>query len=140
MTCFGNKIATKCHRLFNGYDESTTKLVKPIDWYRNTTQTRILCILSLPPANEVWGKVIFLHLFVILFTGGACVAGGVCGLGGVRGEGGMCGKGGHAWQRGGCVWQRGGMCMVCTPPSTRYCWSMRGRYASYWNAFLFQRI
>ena len=23
----------------------------------------------LPPANEVWGKVIFLHLFVILFTG-----------------------------------------------------------------------
>ena len=25
---------------------------------------------SLPPANEVWGKVIFLHLFVILFTGG----------------------------------------------------------------------
>ena len=28
----------------------------------------------LPPANEVWDKVIFLHLFVILFTGG----GGVC--------------------------------------------------------------
>ena len=26
----------------------------------------------LPPANEVWGKVIFLHLFVILFTGGVC--------------------------------------------------------------------
>ena len=24
----------------------------------------------LPPANEVWGKVIFLHLSVILFTGG----------------------------------------------------------------------
>ena len=24
----------------------------------------------LPPANEVWGKVIFLHQFVILFTGG----------------------------------------------------------------------
>ena len=24
----------------------------------------------LPPANEVWGKVIFLHLFVILFIGG----------------------------------------------------------------------
>ena len=24
----------------------------------------------LPPANEVWGKVIFLHLFVILFTEG----------------------------------------------------------------------
>ena len=27
--------------------------------------------LLLPPANEVWGKVIFLHLFVILFTGGS---------------------------------------------------------------------
>ena len=26
--------------------------------------------LLLPPANEVWGKVICLHLFVILFTGG----------------------------------------------------------------------
>ena len=25
-------------------------------------------ILFLPPANEVWGKVMFLHLSVILFT------------------------------------------------------------------------
>ena len=35
----------------------------------------------LPPANEVWGKVIFLHQFVILFTeGGACMVapGGAC--------------------------------------------------------------
>ena len=49
----------------------------------------------LPPTNEVWGKVIFLHLFVIMFTGGhawfegvvvggmhhcrrACVVVGVC--------------------------------------------------------------
>ena len=67
----------------------------------------------LPPANEVWGKVIFLHLFVILFTGGACMVapGGMCGCswggmhgcsqGGVHGcsrGGGMCGcSGGHAW-------------------------------------------
>ena len=29
----------------------------------------------LPPANEVWGKVIFLHLSVILFTGGSTWAG-----------------------------------------------------------------
>ena len=28
----------------------------------------------LPPANEVWGKVIFLRLFVILFTGGVCLS------------------------------------------------------------------
>ena len=31
-------------------------------------------ITFLPPANEVWGKVMFLHLCVILFTGG----GGLC--------------------------------------------------------------
>ena len=58
----------------------------------------------LPPANEVWGKVIFLHLFVILFTGGACVVLGGCpwfpgdmrGCGGpVWLQGGMCGCGGH---------------------------------------------
>ena len=28
----------------------------------------------LPPANEVWGKVIFLHLSVILFTVGVCLS------------------------------------------------------------------
>ena len=30
----------------------------------------VFMLVFLPPANEVWGKVIFLHLFVILFTGG----------------------------------------------------------------------
>ena len=44
--------------------------------------------------------------------GGACVAKGAC-----------MAKGGHAWY-------------AHTPP-TRYGWSMRGRYASYWKAFLF---
>ena len=34
------------------------------------TVTKQCSVLYLPPANEVWGKVIFLHLFVILFTGG----------------------------------------------------------------------
>ena len=33
----------------------------------------VRCDKLLPPANVVWGKVIILHLFVILFTGG-----GVC--------------------------------------------------------------
>ena len=48
-----------------------------------------LAAIFLPPANEVWGKVIFLHQFVILFTGGACVValGGMCG----------CSGRGHAW-------------------------------------------
>ena len=32
-------------------------------------------IILLQPANEVWGKVILLHLFVILFTGGSTWAG-----------------------------------------------------------------
>ena len=76
--------------------------------------------------------------------------------GGMHGEGGMCGEGGHVWQRGvymvkGACVVRGGMrgkggmngegeaCMVCMPPSsTRYGRSMRGWYASYWNAFLFK--
>ena len=39
-------------------------------------------VMFFPPANEVWGKVIFLHLFVILFTGGCLVrgvwSGGAC--------------------------------------------------------------
>ena len=72
----------------------------------------------LPPANEVWGKVIFLHLFVILFMGegvpgprGWGVPGrGVPGRGGLlRGGvpasgGGTCSQGcllpGGAWSRG----------------------------------------
>ena len=45
-------------------------------------------ILFLPPANEVWGKVIFLHLFVILWGGHAWLLGGVHGC---------CGGLGGAW-------------------------------------------
>ena len=122
-------------------------------------------------------KVIFLHLFVILFGGWVHA----WWRGSMRGEGGMHGKEGYVWQRGACVvkggaWQRGvcvakggvwwrgacmvkgrhawwrwlhgkggrawwrGACVVCTPPSTRYGRSMRGQYASYWNAFSFQVI
>ena len=40
--------------------------------------------MLLPSANEVWGKVILLHLFVILF------------IGGMRGRG-ACMAGGHMW-------------------------------------------
>ena len=61
---------------------------------------------KLLPANEVWGKVIFLHQFVILFTGGACV---------------VAPGGGHMWllwgdmhgcSRGACVVLFGGACVV----------------------------
>ena len=57
---------------------------------------------------------------------------------------GTCMVGGHVWQG---VCMAGGMCgngacMSCTcPPSRHYeIRSMSGRYASYWNAFLFTRI
>ena len=36
----------------------------------STSCQREFVIIFLPPANEVWGKVIFLHQFAILFTGG----------------------------------------------------------------------
>ena len=82
--------------------------------------TFLIVKMFLPPANEVWDKVIFLHLFVILFTGGCLLPGGL-----VQGVG-MC------LVRGGASsW---GVCLVETPlPPDGYCC---GRYASYWNAFL----
>ena len=53
---------------------SLTKLKKSQHCFALPNIKYNLCciILSqlLPPTNEVWGKVIFLHLFVILFTGG----------------------------------------------------------------------
>ena len=97
----------------------------------------------LPPANEVWEGYVFTQVSVCPqrgVAGGAFVA-GVC-----------------AW-KGGCVWQGGvhGRRDICDrggvhgrghawhvhhpehpPPSNRHyeIWSMSGRYASYWNAFL----
>ena len=52
----------------------------------------IFALHLLPPANEVWGKVIFSQASIIVFTGGGVRAGGgMCARGGVRG------KEGHAW-------------------------------------------
>ena len=82
---------------------------------------------------------------------GACMVGGVCGRGHVWGVH----SGGHAWQgacmaggicvAGGCmtggVHGRGHACHTHHPPDTmRYGRSMRGRYASYWNAFLLVNV
>ena len=71
--------------------------------------------------------------------GGACMA-----KGGMHGEG---GKGayvakGCAWQKEGVHGERGGMhgkggVHGMHPLSLRYGQSLRGRYASYWNAFFF---
>ena len=69
----------------------------------------------LPPANEVWGKVMFLYLCVILFT----VGGGLPNPPGCRPPGlGRPHQGGANSH----------------PPPIR---STSGRYASYWNAYLF---
>ena len=54
----------------------------------------------LPPANVVWGNVIFLHLSVILFTGGCLVPGGLLPGGGGTWSGvGVPGLGWGAWSR-----------------------------------------
>ena len=68
-------------------------------------------LLSLPPANEVWGKVIFLHLFVILFMV-ICLS--------------------ASWDT---------TPPGPGTPRCRACWEIRStrrRYASYWNAILFK--
>ena len=75
---------------------------------------------------------------------GACVAarGRVWLPGGMHGCQGVCvvarracvvagGGGWHAWLQGGHVWLPGGACIGYDE-----IWSMSGRYASYWNAFL----
>ena len=105
------------------------------------------CTVFLPSANEVCESYVFTPVCHSVHggggggvrgRGGACMAGGVCGGGGMHGRGacvvgGVCGRG-HAWQR--------GACMPRTPPpdTTRYGRSMRRRYASYWNAFLFMCV
>ena len=99
-----------------------------------------ICAL-LPPANEVWGKVIFLHLSVILFTGGEYLGRytpqqvhplGRCTLGQVHPLGRYTPQAGTPHWAGTPPW-------VGTPPRQVHPpirMSMRGRYASYWNAFL----
>ena len=73
------------------------------------------------------------------------MAGGVHGRGGMHGRG-ACMAGGHVWQ-GACM--AGGMCgrghawHTHTPHQIlrdTVIRSMSGRYASYWNAFLFSPI
>ena len=106
----------------------------------------------LPPVNEVWGKVIFLHLFVILSRGGASSWGGASSQGVPPPGGCLLPGGASSW--GGCfLWRCAsswgvcflwrllppggcfllGGCLVETPWDGYCC----GWYASYWNAFLY---
>ena len=76
----------------------------------------------LPPANEVWRKVMFLHASTILVHRGE----GVCLRRGVYYIQGLS-RSPRSTSRRICVWGVGRR-----PP-----YSKSGRYASYWNAFLF---
>ena len=101
-----------------------------------------------------WGKAIFSQASVILSTGGhAWLLGGVhgCGRACVVAGGGMHGCWGVYVVAGGCVayrecawlWGMRGCRVACVVAGGGVCVghddirSMSGRYASYWNAFLF---
>ena len=92
--------------------------------------------ILLPPANEVWGKVIFSQASVILYTGegslsgrGWSVQGGLCLEASLSREG-LCP--GEGLSPGGIsVW---GVSVQGGIP--RESQSQSGQYASYWNAFL----
>ena len=83
----------------------------------------------LPPANEVWGKAMFLHLCVIPFTGGGGSLSQHASQ--VTWQGGLC-PGGFSVQAGLCL---GGLDRAPPPHMV-----MSGRYTSYFNAFLFSIV
>ena len=78
-------------------------------------------VIFITGRNEVVAKVMFLHLFVILFTGGGCLP--------------RCMLGYHTPP--GADTPQSRPPGADTPPRIR---SMSGRYASYWNAFLFNNV
>ena len=95
--------------------------------------------IYLPPANEVWGKVVFLHLFVILFTGGGlpqCILGYPPGTRPPREQTPPREQPHPPRSR----HPPPGIPPEQThTPRSKACWEIRstsGRYASYWNAIL----
>ena len=134
-------------------------------WYIHTDENGIETRNGIKGSNiftarkRSCGKVMFLQVSVILFTGGVCLVPEGCLVWGeMPGPGGGClvqrgasswgvpGPGGAWSQRvsgSGGVWSQGGAWSQGVsgpggmpggdPPSDGYCW---GRYASYWNAFL----
>ena len=89
--------------------------------------------LLLPPTTEVWGKVMFLHLFVILFIGGPVGRPGRGGQTPLDADPhlGRLPLGRPPWMQ--TPWDADPP--RCRPPSQDT--STSGRYASYWNAYLF---
>ena len=108
--------------------------------FRMTTfaqeSTRLSCWLQvvkfLPPANEICGKVMFLHVSVILSRRGvrAMHAPLLCTPPSTHAPHHACPSATHA------------PCQTCPPPRMPppTIWSMSGRYASYWNAPLLTYI
>ena len=104
--------------------------------------------LFLAPANEVCEAYVFTPVCQSFCSQGVYVAGvgsclaegrvwwGACIVGGMHGRG-VHGRGGHAWC-GVCMGARA--CHAHSPDTTRYSRSMRGRYASYWNAFMLRYL
>ena len=79
----------------------------------------------LPPANEVWSKVMFSHVSVILLTGAVYLQEGST-------NGGSASKTGSESSWGGVCLQRVGLLAGLGRPS----WNHKsGQYASSWNAF-----
>ena len=92
-------------------------------WEFLFTVTFYLCVIT-ARKRSCW-EVMFLHLSVILFTGG-CMA-----------KGGMHDEGGCAWWRGCSRWW--GACVARGHACRRdRHWS--GQHTFYWNAFLFSRV
>ena len=95
----------------------------------------------LPPANEVWDKVMF-YICLPFCPGRGWVGGGnMQGMGCAWQE--TCMAREHVWWRGGYVWQgdmlgRGNAWQgsVCGSEDVhdKKCWLVSGWYASYWNA------
>ena len=104
-------------------------------WVKMARPHTYIHIIFSPPANEVCEVYVFTPVCQSFCSRG--------GGGGVRGKGarvcvaGACVGGGACVAGGGMRGQ--GVCMPRMPPpdTTRYGQSMRGRYATYWNAFLF---
>ena len=120
--------------------------------FRNHKQ--YLCHIFLPPANEVCEGYVFTGVCLSTLGGGCAwfyLGGGMCGFI----QGGMCGFirgvhgfiwggvvlfGGHAWfYLRGYAWVfQGGVHGFFSLFGYNEIRSMSGRYASYWNAFLFK--
>ena len=105
--------------------------------------------LFLPPANEVWGKVIFFHLSVILFTGGEYLGrytpqAGISPPGQVHPHTPKLPRVCTSLGRYTTVPLAGTSPWAGTPlHGSSACWEIRAtsrRYASYWNAFLYVKF